>query len=68
MDLARYKNDYNLALWQMVERKIKAGGKVAKGRTNSKAPTGSNVVNLLDILQKSLEEAKPSSRKKKAAG
>jgi DNA end-binding protein Ku len=67
-DPAKYKNDYNIALWQMIEKKIKAGGKVAKGRTVSKASPGSNVVNLLDILQKSLEEAKPASRKKKAAG
>ena len=67
-DPQKYKDDYNIALLQMIDRKIKEGSKTTKGKgaARSTAGTGPNVINLLDVLQKSLDEAKVGGRKKKA--
>lgn len=63
----KYKDDYSIALQQMMERRIKEGekGRKAPGKTAVASP---NVINLLDVLQKSLEGSKGNPRKKKARG
>ena len=69
-DAQKYKDDYSTSLLQMIDRKVREGGKSTKGKTSARgsAGAGPNVINLLDVLQKSLDEAKSSPRKKKARG
>ena len=66
----KYKDDYSIGLLQMIDQKLKAGTKGAKGKAAARttAAAGANVINLLDVLQKSLDEAKGPARKKKARG
>lgn len=59
-DPANYKDEYRAALMKVIEQKIKAGGKelpAQKGRR----PLPANVVDIVEVLQKSLAE---SERKK----
>ena len=66
-----FKDDYREALMEVIEKKIAAGGKelpAAKG----KARKATNVVDLVAVLQQSLEQArggkkKPEKKRRKAA-
>jgi DNA end-binding protein Ku len=62
----KYKDDYTDAVLKMVESKVKNAGKAPGGKPMRKVGV-QKVTNLLDVLQKSLQEAKGSPRKKKAA-
>jgi DNA end-binding protein Ku len=63
---SKYRDDYNVALLQMIDRKLKQGEKQTKGKSVKGAHTPA-VTNLLDILQESLNKAGPAPKKKKAA-
>lgn len=71
-DPERYKDTYKSAVMKIIERKVEAGGKELPTAKPAK-PAATNVIDLVAVLQKSLEEsgksaghAKPGKAKKKA--
>jgi DNA end-binding protein Ku len=58
----KYKDDYREALMEVIEEKVEAGGKEIEERPR-KAPKPTKVIDLVSVLQKSLEE---TGEKKKA--
>ena len=58
-DPAKYKDDYREALLEVIHEKVESGGKEIPKRGEAKKPT--NVVDLVSVLQKSLEQAGKSS-------
>jgi DNA end-binding protein Ku len=68
-DPAKYTDEYRHALLDLIEKKIKLGGKTPPGETPSKRPS-TNVIDLVSVLQESLQHsskkktAKPASKKK----
>src|SRR5215469_18539715 len=67
----KYKDDYREALMEVIEEKVEAGGKEIEAKPR-KAPKPTKVIDLVSVLQKSLEQtdakqkAKSRSRGKKA--
>ena len=59
----KYKDDYREALIEVIEEKVEAGGKEIEEKPR-KAPKPTKVIDLVSVLQKSLEE---TSAKKKTA-
>jgi DNA end-binding protein Ku len=51
----KYKDDYREALMEVIEEKVEAGGKEIEEKPR-KAPKPTKVVDLVSVLQKSLEE------------
>jgi len=60
----KYKDDYREALMEVIEAKVEAGGKEIEEKP-SKAPKPTKVIDLVSVLQKSLEE---TGGKRKAKG
>jgi DNA end-binding protein Ku len=58
----KYKDDYREALMEVIEEKVEAGGKEIEEKPK-KAPKPTKVIDLVSVLQKSLEQ---TSGKKKA--
>ena len=58
----KYKDDYRQALMDVIEEKVEAGGKEIEGKPR-KAPKPTKVIDLVSVLQKSLEH---TGGKKKA--
>ncbi len=58
----KYKDDYREALMEVIEEKVEAGGKEIEEKPK-KAPKPTKVIDLVSVLQKSLEE---TGGKKKA--
>ena len=58
----KYKDDYREALMEVIEEKVEAGGKEIEEKPK-KAPKPTKVIDLVSVLQKSLEETQ-----KKATG
>jgi DNA end-binding protein Ku len=52
----RYVDEYKDALMKVIEKKIEAGGKELPTEKH-KAPRATNVIDLVEVLQKSLSEA-----------
>src|SRR5215468_3898519 len=52
---AKYKDDYREALMEVIEEKVEAGGKEIEQKPR-KAPKPTKVIDLVSVLQKSLEE------------
>jgi len=61
-DPEKYKDDYREALMEVIEEKVEAGGKEIEEKPR-KAPEPTKVIDLVSVLQKSLEE---TGGKKKA--
>lgn len=67
----KYKDDYREALMEVIEQKVEAGGKEIEEKPR-KAPKPTKVIDLVSVLQKSLEETggkrktRGKSRAKKA--
>ena len=67
----KYKDDYREALMEVIEEKVEAGGKEIEEKPR-KAPKPTKVIDLVSVLQKSLEQSgakgksKGKSRLKKA--
>jgi DNA end-binding protein Ku len=51
----KYKNDYREALMEVIEEKVEAGGKEIEEKPR-KAPKPTKVIDLVSVLQKSLEQ------------
>jgi DNA end-binding protein Ku len=64
----KYKDDYREALMEVIEKKVEAGGKEIEEKPR-KAPKPTKVIDLVSVLQKSLEEtgAKRKTRSKSRA-
>jgi DNA end-binding protein Ku len=68
----KYKDDYREALMEVIEEKVEAGGKEIEEKPK-KAPKATKVIDLVSVLQKSLEEtgakkkARTKSRKKQSS-
>ena len=64
----KYKDDYREALMEVIEEKVEAGGKEIEEKPR-KAPKPTKVIDLVSVLQKSLEEtgAKRKTRSKSRA-
>jgi DNA end-binding protein Ku len=60
----KYKDDYREALMEVIEEKVEAGGKEIEEKPR-KAPKPTKVIDLVSVLQKSLEET--GARKKTTA-
>ena len=60
----KYKDDYREALMEVIEEKVEAGGKEIEEKPR-KAPKPTKVIDLVSVLQKSLEET--GGKQKKAA-
>jgi DNA end-binding protein Ku len=60
----KYKDDYREALMEVIEEKVEAGGKEIEEKPK-KAPKPTKVIDLVSVLQKSLEE---TGAKRKAKG
>ncbi len=54
-DPEKYKDDYKEALMEVIEEKVEAGGKEIE-ETPRKAPKPTKVIDLVSVLQKSLEQ------------
>ena len=68
-DPEKYRDDYKEALMEVIEEKVEAGGKEIETKPK-KAPKPTKVIDLVSVLQKSLEESgraktKPTARKQK---
>jgi DNA end-binding protein Ku len=61
----RYKDDYKEALMEVIEEKVAAGGKEIAKPKKAKGVKATNVIDLVAVLQKSIQEH-GSSRPKKA--
>jgi DNA end-binding protein Ku len=62
-DPSRYLDDYRVALLNLIDRKVKAGGAEAPQPLARPRPV-TNVINLVDVLRQSLEEPKSRPREK----
>jgi DNA end-binding protein Ku len=51
----KYKDDYRQALMDVIEEKVEAGGKEIEEKPR-KAPKPTKVIDLVSVLQKSLEQ------------
>src|SRR6266496_2426900 len=60
----KYKDDYREALMEVIEEKVEAGGKEIEEKPK-KAPKPTKLIDLVSVLQKSLEET--GARKKTSA-
>ena len=60
----KYKDDYREALMEVIEEKVEAGGKEIEEKPR-KAPKPTKVIDLVSVLQKSLEET--GAKRKTAA-
>ncbi|MDO8542254.1 MAG: Ku protein [Opitutaceae bacterium] len=56
-DPEKYSDDYATAVMKLIERKVEAGGKELPGAAKRHAPAPSNVIDLVEVLQKSLAES-----------
>src|SRR5213083_3486902 len=63
-DPEKYKDDYREALMEVIEEKVEAGGKEIEEKPR-KAPKPTKVIDLVSVLQKSLEET--GAKKKSTA-
>jgi DNA end-binding protein Ku len=65
-DPKKYRDDYRDALMEVIEEKVEAGGKEIEEKPKKKAPPSTKVIDLVAVLQESLNKAhgeKRTSRK-----
>lgn len=61
-----YKDDYREALMEVIEEKIAAGGKKIESKKKPAAARATNVIDLVSVLQKSLQQHGQTRAKKPA--
>jgi DNA end-binding protein Ku len=59
----KYKDDYREALMEVIEEKVEAGGKEIEEKPR-KAPKPTKVIDLVSVLQKSLEQSGAKGKSK----
>ena len=70
-DPEKYKDEYREAVMEVIQEKIEAGGKELPAQ-KAKSKRATNVVDLMSVLQESLDRAKsgkkkPEKKRRKAA-
>jgi DNA end-binding protein Ku len=63
----KYKDEYREALMELIEEKIKSGGKSAAG-AKTKAPSATRIVDLASVLEQSLKQAQGGTQRRKREG
>jgi DNA end-binding protein Ku len=66
-DPKKYHDEYREALMEVIEEKVEAGGKEIETKPK-KAPKPTKVIDLVEVLQKSLEQTGGSKKKTKTRG
>ena len=66
-DPEKYKDDYRSALMDLIHKKVEHGGKTPPDTNGPKKKRPSNVVDLVSVLQESLEHAHTGAGRKTAA-
>jgi DNA end-binding protein Ku len=61
-DASKYRDDYREALMEVIEEKVEAGGKEIEEKPK-KAPKPTKVIDLVSVLQKSLEQTGGAKKK-----
>ena len=56
-DPKKYRDDYREALMEVIEEKVEAGGKEIEEKPRKKAPPSTKVIDLVSVLQESLNKA-----------
>src|SRR6059036_264663 len=62
----KYREDYREALMEVIEEKVESGGKEIEEKPK-KAPRPTKVIDLVSVLQKSLEQSGAAKKKSKGA-
>jgi len=57
-DPKKYRDDYRDALMEVIEEKVEAGGKELEEKPKKKAPPSTKVIDLVAVLQESLNQKK----------
>jgi DNA end-binding protein Ku len=63
----KYKDEYREALMDVIEEKVEAGGKEIEAKP-IKAPKPTKVIDLVEVLQRSLKESQGARKKAKRGG
>lgn len=63
-DPKKYKDDYRDALLEVIEEKVEAGGKEIEEKPKAKKPSSSKVIDLVAVLQESLQKSQGGKKKK----
>jgi DNA end-binding protein Ku len=66
-DPKKYHDEYREALMEVIEEKVEAGGKAIETKPK-KAPKPTKVIDLVEVLKKSLEQSGGSKKKTKTRG
>jgi DNA end-binding protein Ku len=59
----KYRDDYREALMEVIEEKVEAGGKEIEEKPKAKAPPATKVIDLVSVLQRSLEQSGAAKKK-----
>jgi DNA end-binding protein Ku len=54
----RFRDDYQVQLRELIDAKLESGGEAVRPRTTAAAKSGGEVVDLMEALQRSVEEAR----------
>src|SRR5438105_15008964 len=63
----KYRDDYREALMEVIEEKVEAGGKEIEEKPKEKAPPSTKVIDLVAVLQESLNQKKGVKKTRKAS-
>jgi len=66
-DPKKYRDDYREALMEVIEEKVEAGGKELEEKPKEKAPPSTKVIDLVAVLQESLNQKKGVKKTRKAS-
>ena len=66
-DAQKYHDDYKEALLEVIEEKVAAGGEKVTKHKKGKGPKPTNVIDLMSVLQKSLQKHGSTHAKKAPA-
>jgi DNA end-binding protein Ku len=61
-DPKKYRDDYRDALMEVIEEKVEAGGKELEEKPKKKAPPSTKVIDLMAVLQESLNQKKGAKK------
>ena len=61
-DPKKYRDDYREALMEVIEEKVDAGGKELEEKPKKKAPPSTKVIDLVAVLQESLNQTKGAKK------
>ncbi len=65
-DPKKYRDDYRDALMEVIEEKVEAGGKELEEKPKKKAPPSTKVIDLMAVLQQSLNQTQGAKKTRNA--